>query len=653
MRTAIIMTAIPVETSHVLQHLQGLRREMRRGSLFHIGQFSGQTGNWNVVVGEMGAGNAMAALLTERTIAEFKPDIALFVGIAGGMKDVRIGDVVVASSVYGYESGKIESTRFLVRPRELRSSTSLMSLARGLPYRNDWVARLRYRLPGDNRKLVFGRVAAGEKLVASAKSELCRFLREHYNDAIAVEMEGYGFLDAVNHNEEVRGLVVRGISDLLDDKAATDARGSQDIAADSAAAVAFEILSMLPDPMMGTMLVGSGPGPEGVVLSATVSAHTGASASFSVQDGAAKETPLAPFCTIPQREWLPDRSPPGALLRADYGVVPFHGRELEQLDLVKWCEEDTSAVAVRLYTGAGGMGKTRLFIELCHRMRKDGWRVGFVDPDQAPGRPDGWTGNLPDGSGDRMFIVVDYAETRPEIVESLLARASGQEAGRLRIILLARAIGDWWELMKARSRGVGDLLSGPATRWHQLRPLTLSDDERRHSYHLARQEFAGKLHRPEPQDDEFDIGLTLFDRVLLLHMRALASIEGIRVQGEDGVLNYVLQQEKHYWEERARARGLPPTLLDGISQAMAVLTLGGGARTADEARAILAKVPLLADQPQHILNEVSKLLRDAYPGERWIEPLLPDLLGEHLVEAELDRNADALFDLVFGTRDLP
>jgi hypothetical protein len=68
---------------------------------------------------------------------------------------------------------------------------------------------------------------------------------------------------------------------------------------------------------------------------------------------------------IPQRLWKPNRSPPGALLRADHeNAVPFHGRESETTDILSWCGRDLG-IGVRLYTGAGGMGKTRLFLELC------------------------------------------------------------------------------------------------------------------------------------------------------------------------------------------------------------------------------------------------------------------------------------------------
>jgi hypothetical protein len=69
-----------------------------------------------------------------------------------------------------------------------------------------------------------------------------------FHDALAVEMEGRGFLEAVNINALVMGGVVRGISDLLSGKAEADARGSQALAADAASAAVFEILHALPPP---------------------------------------------------------------------------------------------------------------------------------------------------------------------------------------------------------------------------------------------------------------------------------------------------------------------------------------------------------------------------------------------------------------------
>ena len=58
---------------------------------------------------------------------------------------------------------------------------------------------------------------------------------------------------------------------------------------------------------------------------------------------------------------------------------------------------------------------------------------------------------------------------------------------------------------------------------------------------------------------------------------------------------------------------------------------------------ILRRVPGLRDQPEAALESVANLLHECFPGERWIEPLQPDRLGDRLVEVETDRHPE-LFD---------
>jgi len=243
MPCAVILTALSVECSAVCAHLSDIQEEIhQRGTIYRSGKFDSSKDVWDVAVVEMGAGNPLAAMEAERAIAHFNPDVILFVGVAGGIKDVALGDVVASTKVYGYESGKAEQT-FKPRPEIGLSAYSLQQRARVEAGKDDWLKRLPVTEP--TPRVFVAPIAAGEKVIASTKSEVFQFLRSNYGDAVAVEMEGFGFLDAARASQQVSAMVIRGISDLIDNKAKVDKTGYQEIAARHASAFAFELLAKL------------------------------------------------------------------------------------------------------------------------------------------------------------------------------------------------------------------------------------------------------------------------------------------------------------------------------------------------------------------------------------------------------------------------
>jgi nucleoside phosphorylase/V8-like Glu-specific endopeptidase len=244
-RCAVILTAIPAEYSAVRAHLVDPEETRHpQGTVYEQGSFIDAGGlSWRIGIVEIGAGNPGAALETERAVRYFDPGVVLFVGVAGGLKDVVLCDVVAATKVYGYEAGKAQED-FQPRPDVGESSYSMVQRARAEAKKDRWLMRLGESFSNPPHAYV-APIAAGEKVLASRRSDVHRFVRTAYSDALAVEMEGRGFLQAAHASQNVQSLVIRGISDVIAQKGKSDKAGFQRLAAVAASAFAFELLANL------------------------------------------------------------------------------------------------------------------------------------------------------------------------------------------------------------------------------------------------------------------------------------------------------------------------------------------------------------------------------------------------------------------------
>jgi nucleoside phosphorylase len=240
---AVILTAIPVEYEAVLAHLADLHEEsIPQGNIYQVGKFSANNHTWEVVVALTGMHNPNAAVATERAIREFNPKIVLFVGTAGGVKDVKIGDVVVAGEVYDYESGAIEASSFSAWPEAFRPTYRILQRAKMAAVERDWLMRLKNPAADAEPAVIISAIASGEKLLASNQSDINQLLASAYGNVGAVDMEGAGFLRAAYVNPGVEALLVRGISDLLYDAQEGLSQDAK-LAAEHASAFAFEVLA--------------------------------------------------------------------------------------------------------------------------------------------------------------------------------------------------------------------------------------------------------------------------------------------------------------------------------------------------------------------------------------------------------------------------
>lgn len=235
----VILTPLPLEFRAVERHLSNSTSVMRENALYKTGQFKGRFHSYTVTLRETGAKNSVVALAAERAIRLFEPSLIFLSGIAAGVKDVQVGDVVVGIRAYGYESGKETADGPVSRPDVLPFSPLLIETARLVSREDTW----QKRTPdgASQARVFFGPIASGDKVIATTASPLYQYLKLHYNDTTALEMESIGFATAAAGNPRLAALNIRGISDLMDQKG----DDFQEKAAERAAAFLFELLYQL------------------------------------------------------------------------------------------------------------------------------------------------------------------------------------------------------------------------------------------------------------------------------------------------------------------------------------------------------------------------------------------------------------------------
>ncbi|MFE6509174.1 effector-associated domain EAD1-containing protein [Nocardioides sp. NPDC057767] len=244
----LVVTALKLERLAVREHLADVETENASGLAADIGSSVSSPGQ-RIAIIETGPGNVSAGILTAKAEETFRPEYIVMFGIAGGVKDVAIGDVVASSKVYWVEGGKA-ADKLKPRPDFATVSPSVLQLARAVSADNAWMGRATSNggtWPGTGREpdSFVGPIVVGEKVVIDQRAEVAQIISQTFSDAIAVDMEDFGALRGGAANERAKTIAIRGISDLMAHKADADAGGSQPLAAANGAAFLFDLLDRL------------------------------------------------------------------------------------------------------------------------------------------------------------------------------------------------------------------------------------------------------------------------------------------------------------------------------------------------------------------------------------------------------------------------
>lgn len=217
---------------------------------FYIGKFF----KYNIVLtktSDMGSINVNSSInIINRAIQIFKPNYIIMPGISAGLDEkLKIGDVVIADKIIGYESEKLASTEIIGRYPEFRSPRlyNLFCSANICCFNNfikdqilkdlkevcikdyadshstakDGSIEVDEEFAWDKfivndcfPKVYTGNYISGEKLL---DNPICRNnLKLKFKEALALDMEGVGVASASAFNRVYDWLVIKGISDLGD-----------------------------------------------------------------------------------------------------------------------------------------------------------------------------------------------------------------------------------------------------------------------------------------------------------------------------------------------------------------------------------------------------------------------------------------------------
>ena len=352
---------------------------------------------------------------------------------------------------------------------------------------------------------------------------------------------------------------------------------------------------------------------------------------------------------LPVKQWRADAGMAASqLLRAEEALLPFDSARKPDVDeLNSWLDDNTWQLSVRLVTGPAGQGKTRLALELCRQRIQSDWYAGFLDSDVESNRlPAIWQAlrklNQP------LLIVIDYAETRQTAFLALLNAALQTQAELpIRMLLLARDAGEWWDNLPSRDRLCEPLLSGSATSGpFRLPALYVAETDRREAYKRALHAFGQTLGVSAP-DIYPDLIGEHFERPLYVQIAALLAFYGESQTTAQGLTKALLNHERRYWEGLLAPYGwVEPGRR--AEQLLALTTIAGGFDTPR------AATPYWEKAKGNVLSlaEFSLLFRalaTLYPGTQGLQALRPDLLGEALVaQAVLRPGAATLLDAVLS-----
>ena len=347
-----------------------------------------------------------------------------------------------------------------------------------------------------------------------------------------------------------------------------------------------------------------------------------------------------------------------SLLRAEAETVGFHGRAAEIEELGAWCQ-GAEPLSLRLVTGQGGQGKSRLVRRFLAGQRARGWVAGMLRRDGAA-RSAAVAEPFAAVARTRrpVLVAVDYAENHLAEVRALIGQARVASCP-VRVLLVTR---DSDALAAGRADpdpGVRELFAGAGEL--ALPVLFATAEERANAFEAAARDLAAALPAVPSHEVPDWAAATAQVSVPEALARESGSVLGVQLAALTALLERIspraaghdepvertlLRHEEAYWSVVARRHGLhlDATALRGTIAALALVTVSGEEQACDLFSTMTGTTATTVDRAL----DGARWLGELYPrgGRGILGAVQPDRLAEFLLVDACGERPDLLARIV-------
>lgn len=169
-------------------------------------------------------GMSSTAALTSMIIGKYNPRVSILVGLCAGTdpEKQQFGDTIISSFIWDYHSGKITSDGFVNAPFQTKATDDLMDIFlsefSGDQNRHNDFAKVNFKdiSLAKNWTIHCGPTVSGGSVIAD--EEMIKLINQQHKDILGIDMEGYGFYEALQLCPDVSGCMIKSISDFGNNK---------------------------------------------------------------------------------------------------------------------------------------------------------------------------------------------------------------------------------------------------------------------------------------------------------------------------------------------------------------------------------------------------------------------------------------------------